>query len=169
MSVCCRMDSPLGELLLLACPAGLTHVLLPGDARMAAWACAPEGGLPALRSGRDWLVAYFAGKKAPLPPLAVEGSVFRRMVWQAVAGIPYGETRTYGQLAAGMAGGRVCPRAVGRALGANPLCLLIPCHRVVAASGLGGYVAGVACKQWLLRHEQGTLSASGKSALDEWG
>lgn len=75
------MDSPLGELL-LTCPAGLTHVLLPGDARMAAWACAPEGELPALSAGRDWLVAYFAGKKVPLPPMAVEGAVFRRMVWQ---------------------------------------------------------------------------------------
>jgi methylated-DNA-[protein]-cysteine S-methyltransferase len=89
-------------------------------------------------------------------PLAEAGSAFQRRVWQAMCRIPRGRTRTYGELARALDS---APRAVGQACGANPLPLVIPCHRVVAASGIGGFAhhAGgfhVDIKRWLLRHEE---------------
>lgn len=100
--------------------------------------------------------AYAADPASPFDlPLHVEGTAFRRRVWQAVAGIPPGDTRTYADLAA-LAGGTA--RAVGQACGDNPLPLLVPCHRVVAARGLGGFAhrsdaATTDVKRWLLAHE----------------
>ncbi len=89
-------------------------------------------------------------------PLAEAGSAFQRRVWQAMRRIPRGRTRTYGELAGALDS---APRAVGQACGANPFPLVIPCHRVVAASGIGGFAhhAGgfhVDIKRWLLRHEK---------------
>lgn len=89
-------------------------------------------------------------------PLADAGSPFQRRVWQAMCRIPRGRTRTYGDLASAL---HSAPRAVGQACGANPFPLVIPCHRVVAASGIGGFAhhAGgfhVEIKRWLLRHEK---------------
>ena len=82
------------------------------------------------------------------------GTAFQQRVWQAIAAIPVGETRTYSQLAAQIGSG---PRAVANACGANPLPIVIPCHRVVAKHGLGGFMQGqqngLLIKQWLLRHE----------------
>ena len=89
-------------------------------------------------------------------PLAEAGSAFQRRVWQAMCRIPRGRTRTYGALAKALGSG---PRAVGQACGANPFPLVVPCHRVVGASGIGGFAhhaAGfhVDIKRWLLRHEK---------------
>ncbi len=86
-------------------------------------------------------------------PLAPQGTAFQRRVWEALRRIPLGETRTYGDLARALDS---AARAVGRANGANPLPILIPCHRVVAAGGLGGYSApgGIETKSWLLAHER---------------
>ncbi len=89
-------------------------------------------------------------------PLAPAGSAFQRRVWQAMRRIPRGRTRTYGELARALAS---APRAVGQACGANPYPIVVPCHRVVAASGIGGFAhhAGgfhVDVKRWLLRHEK---------------
>jgi methylated-DNA-[protein]-cysteine S-methyltransferase len=89
-------------------------------------------------------------------PLAEAGSAFQRRVWQAMCRIPRGGTRTYGELASALAS---APRAVGQACGANPYPIVVPCHRVVAASGIGGFAhhaAGfhVDIKRWLLRHEK---------------
>lgn len=89
-------------------------------------------------------------------PLAPAGSAFQRRVWQAMCRIPRGRTRTYGELARAL---RSAPRAVGQACGANPYPIVVPCHRVVAASGIGGFAhhAGgfhVDIKRWLLRHEE---------------
>jgi methylated-DNA-[protein]-cysteine S-methyltransferase len=88
-------------------------------------------------------------------PLAPAGSTFQRRVWAGIAAIPRGTTRTYGQLAADI---RSAPRAVGQACGSNPYPLVVPCHRVVSASGLGGFAhhdAGflIGVKRWLLFHE----------------
>jgi methylated-DNA-[protein]-cysteine S-methyltransferase len=89
-------------------------------------------------------------------PLAPEGTPFRLRVWDALAGIPVGESRTYGELARRLA---TAPRAVGGACGANPIALVIPCHRVVASQGsLGGFMGVVeggpiVLKRWLLKHE----------------
>lgn len=93
-----------------------------------------------LRRARAQLEAYFDGELRAFDlPLLPAGSAYRQRVWQALREIPYGETRTYGEIAA-RAGGSA--RSVGQANGDNPIPILIPCHRVVAGSGLGGYSGG---------------------------
>jgi methylated-DNA-[protein]-cysteine S-methyltransferase len=108
-----------------------------------------------LLRGRDQLQAYFDGARTGFDlPLAPAGSAYRQRVWQALCDIPCGQTRSYAALAA-IAGGS--PRSVGGALGANPIPIIIPCHRVVGSLGLGGYSGGdgVETKRWLLALEQG--------------
>jgi len=87
-------------------------------------------------------------------PLTQQGTAFQQRVWQAIAAIPPGQVRTYGMLAREIGSG---PRAVANACGANKLPLLVPCHRVVAQHGLGGFMqgkhGGLLIKQWLLKHE----------------
>jgi methylated-DNA-[protein]-cysteine S-methyltransferase len=105
---------------------------------------------------RDALHAYFDG--VPLPtdlPLAPFGTLYQRKVWHALLTIPHGETRTYQQIAQ-LAGGSC--RSVGQANGRNPIPILIPCHRVVASTGLGGYSGGdgLQTKRQLLGLEQAT-------------
>jgi methylated-DNA-[protein]-cysteine S-methyltransferase len=105
---------------------------------------------PLLTRGRDQLQAYFDGALPNFDlPLALAGTPYRQRVWQALAAIPYGETRTYQQIAV-LAGGS--PRSVGGANGANPLPIIIPCHRVVATTGIGGYSGGegIPTKMFLL-------------------
>jgi methylated-DNA-[protein]-cysteine S-methyltransferase len=116
------------------------------------WSARPETGRsPLLGEAVRQLDAYFAGKLRQFDlPMHPEGTDFRRRLWRAMTDIPYGETRTYGDLAR-VAGGS--PRAVGGACGANPLPILIPCHRVLAAGGrFGGYsgAGGLATKRVLL-------------------
>lgn len=112
---------------------------------------------PLLRHAVSLLEAYFDGA---LPaagfrdlPLAPQGTSFQCRVWEELRHIPYGETRTYGDLARATAS---VARAVGQANGANPIPILIPCHRVVSAQGLGGYSApgGIETKSWLLTLER---------------
>jgi methylated-DNA-[protein]-cysteine S-methyltransferase len=106
-----------------------------------------------LRRAREQLHAYFDGELATFDvPLAPPGTAYQRRVWQALCTIPYGATRSYRDLAH-TAGGS--PRSVGQANASNPIPLIIPCHRVVATSHLGGYSGGdgLATKRWLLAHE----------------
>lgn len=107
-----------------------------------------------LRRGLDWLAGYFAGGSAPVPDdLPLDwGTGFQAGVRRAMAAIPLGQTRTYGEIARALGSPA---QAVGQACGANPLPILIPCHRVLGATGLGGFSAmgGVETKVWLLRHE----------------
>ena len=121
-----------------------------------------EADARALGAAMSWLDGYFAGE-APSPAtvrLAPEGTDFQRHVWEAMAAIPYGATRTYGHLAATLRGAGIpaSAQAVGGAVGRNPLLLIRPCHRVVAADGPGGYAAGAEAKAWLLAHEAATAS-----------
>lgn len=123
-----------------------------------------EADAHALGTAVAWLDGYFAGE-APSPanvPLAPEGTDFQRRVWEAMDAMPYGATRTYGHLAATLrdAGVPASAQAAGGAVGRNPLLLIRPCHRVVAASGPGGYVAGGDAKAWLLAHEAATTSSA---------
>jgi methylated-DNA-[protein]-cysteine S-methyltransferase len=95
--------------------------------------------------------------RVPDLPLAARGTAFQRRVWQAICAIPPGVTRTYGALAQNLAS---APRAVGQACGANPFPLLLPCHRVTAATGIGGFANAkdgwlIDAKRWLLAHEAG--------------
>ena len=110
---------------------------------------------PLLLRARSQLFAYFDGARREFDlPLAPAGSPFRARVWAALRTIPYGETRTYGDLAAALGS---AARAIGQANGANPIPILIPCHRVVAGNGLGGYSGGdgAATKRALLALEAG--------------
>ena len=159
------MDSPLGPLLLSGVrdgdgPAALATVTAPGQ--KGALAEPAEGWVRdpvALAAAVEQLTAYFAGERTAFDlPLAPAGTEFRQRIWAALDEIPYGATVTYGQLAlmAGVSPGAV--RAVGGAVGANPLLVVRPCHRVMGASGaLTGFAAGVERKRRLLDLEGGTL------------
>ena len=122
-----------------------------------------EADARALGAAMSWLDGYFAGED-PAPacvPLAPVGTDFQRLVWEAMDAIPYGATRTYGHLAATLrdAGVPASAQAIGGAVGRNPLLLIRPCHRVVAATGTGGYAAGGNAKAWLLAHEEAAASS----------
>lgn len=106
-------------------------------------------------SVREQLAAYFNGELRIFDvPLFAAGTAFQQRVWQALGDIPYGATESYGALA-GRLGKPLASRAVGMANGRNPIGIIVPCHRVLGASGaLTGYGGGITRKQWLLAHEQ---------------
>ncbi len=134
------MNTPIDPLCLRKTEAGLCS-LLPG-----------EGGESDPELERQ-LAQYFAGERRSFAlPLRPVGSAFQLAVWAAMCRIPYGRVVSYGQLAAALGRPRAC-RAVAQAVAHNPLLLLQPCHRVVAAEGLGGFRAGVEKKRLLLRME----------------
>lgn len=149
------LPSPLGDLLLVAECGALIGVWFVGQRHFAPGIPkdAPAGDTPTLAKARAWLNAYFAGERPTLPslPLAPRGSPFRQRVWRALLDIPYGETETYGALARRLG---TAPRAIGGAVGRNPISILIPCHRVVGAhANLTGYAGGLDRKTALLRLE----------------
>lgn len=116
--------------------------------------------LPLFLQTKEWLDRYFAGEKpvASDLPLAPEGSEFRKAVWRILCEIPYGELMTYGDIAKAIAlaqgKDKMSARAVGGAIGHNPISIIIPCHRVIGAkNNLTGYTGGLDKKIWLLTHE----------------
>jgi methylated-DNA-[protein]-cysteine S-methyltransferase len=114
---------------------------------------------------RDQLEAYFAGERSDFDlPLAPTGTPFQHTVWNALREIPFGETRSYRQVADQI--GHPAARAVGRANGRNPISIIVPCHRVIGADrSLTGYAGGVDRKRWLLDHEAGVLTlGTGRAA-----
>ncbi len=115
---------------------------------------------PLLLRARNQIQEYFDGERTSFDlPLAPYGTPYRQRVWAALQAIPYGKTRTYLEVAA-TAGG--VARSVGQANGENPLPILIPCHRVVATHGLGGYSGGdgIETKRFLLEHEARILASA---------
>ena len=145
--------------------AGSAFDLTSPDSREAVLAEAgwDEADARALGAAMSWLDGYFAGE-APSPAtvrLAPAGTDFQKRVWEAMDAIPYGATHTYGHLTATLrnAGVPASAQAIGGAVGRNPLLLIRPCHRVVAATGPGGYAAGAEAKAWLLAHEAATASS----------
>ncbi|QPM90161.1 methylated-DNA--[protein]-cysteine S-methyltransferase [Pseudooceanicola algae] len=140
-----RIESPLGPLFLTEEAGALTAL---------SWQARPcDGGSALLEDAGAQLAAYFAGARRDFHlPMRVEASDLVQAVCAEMRAIPFGETRTYGQIASAL--GRP-PQAIGQACGANPLPLLIPCHRVLGASGLGGFSGdgGVETKVQLLKHE----------------
>jgi methylated-DNA-[protein]-cysteine S-methyltransferase len=116
----------------------------------------PADGPPPLLEARRQLAEYFAGdRRAFTLPLAPRGTEFERLVWQALVAIPYGETRSYAEVAAAIGRPAAC-RAVGRANGSNPIAIVIPCHRVIGSDGsLTGFGGGLPLKRFLLDLESG--------------
>ncbi len=109
---------------------------------------------PVTRQVLEQLQEYMNGRRAMFSlPLRMEGTLFQRAVWDGLMKIPAGETRTYGELAA-MIGKPNAARAVGNALNKNPVCIVVPCHRVTSSTGLGGYAYGPAMKKKLLELER---------------
>ena len=150
-------ESPIGPLTLVAADGALIGVYME-SARHQLTAevtgpAAPQD--PALMAAADQLRGYFAGELTDFTlPLAPEGSPFQRTVWSALRDIPYGETISYGQLA-NRIGQPSAFRAVGLANGANPISIVVPCHRVIGANGsLTGYGGGLDRKRFLLSLEQ---------------
>lgn len=129
------------------------------EARLTRWLpghAIQDGANEVLERTAAWLDAYFAGDAADpsVLPLAMHGTDFERRVWAELLRIPVGETRSYGDIAAAL-GLRHGARAVGLANGANPLAIIVPCHRVIGSTGtLTGYGGGLDRKQWLLEHER---------------
>lgn len=156
-----RVATPLGPLTVVATDRALCALafgplrppLLAGLRARFPGAALRRRRDPGGHAGR--LRAYFAGDLRALDGIAVAagGTAFERLVWDAVRAIPPGATRTYGELAR-LIGRPRAVRAVGRANGRNPVCLVIPCHRVVGSDGrLRGYGGGLGRKRWLLAHE----------------
>jgi methylated-DNA-[protein]-cysteine S-methyltransferase len=143
--------SPLGDLLLVSDGEALMGLHMTGRA-------APEPGWlrddEPFREVRAQLTEYLAGERRTFDlPLRLLGTPFQRRVWDELRRIPFGETISYAELARRV-GQPGAARAVGSANGRNPIGLIIPCHRVIAADGgLGGYGGGLDRKRWLLRHE----------------
>lgn len=148
--------SPIGNLTLTC---NKTHLLAlhigDNSTSGAAKTLGREEDHPVFRQCAHWLNRYFSGEQ-PKPeelPLKPEGSPFQKQVWQFLLEIPWGETRTYGDLARNFPG-KMSAQAVGQAVGRNPVAIIIPCHRVLGAGGrLTGFSAGLEMKRWLLRHE----------------
>lgn len=150
------LASPIGPLLLAGDGIALGHVGFPaGKGRIA-----PRDGWrrddAAFVAARSQLAAYFAGERRDFDlELRPEGTAFQRSVWQALTAIPYGETTSYGAIAARI-GRPSASRAVGAANGANPIPIIVPCHRVIGSAGaLTGFGGGIDTKRWLLAHESG--------------
>lgn len=140
------METPLGRMAIEAEKNAITAVFYTDEAVMAS-----EDQL--LQEAQKQLQQYFAGMRKEFDlPLKPEGTPFQLAAWEALQKIPYGETRTYGQQAA-MMGKAAAARAVGGANHKNPIAIIIPCHRVVAADGMGGYAAGADKKQYLIALE----------------
>ena len=151
MTARARYRSPVGVLALEATDVGLVGVSF-GD-RGATRAGVSARARTHIEGAIEALDEYFAGRPPRIPQLDLHGTPFQLAVWGALGAIPWGEVRTYGEIAGllGRAGGA---RAVGGANHENPVAILVPCHRVVQASGrLGGYGAGLEVKRWLLAHE----------------
>ena len=147
----CYYDSPLGRLLLTEEGGFLTGLRMDG--------AAPKNALPVLSPvlarTEKWLNRYFCGENPTMDiPLSLAGTPFQRQVWSILLTIPYGQTRTYGEIAGLLGRETMSAQAIGGAVGKNPVSILVPCHRVVGAGGkLTGDAWGLDRKAWLLQHE----------------
>jgi len=153
-----HLDCPIGPLTLVADGGAITALLFDGHRHP--WPAERMGPLvaaddePVLALAARQLTEYFAGQRITFDlPLAPRGSAFQQRVWQLLRSIPYGQTRSYGELAVELGDIRLA-RAVGAANGRNPISIVVPCHRVIGANGkLVGFGGGIERKEFLLRIE----------------
>ncbi len=145
------VNSPIGPLQLIAENGALLEIRFPGQHVDAP---AGDGTDPALGAARSQLAEYFQGDRRSFQlPLAASGTVFQKQVWQALAEIPYGQLRSYRDIALSIGKERAV-RAVGAANGRNPLPIVVPCHRVIGSNGsLTGFAGGLEAKKTLLEIE----------------
>jgi len=157
------VDSPLGELTLVAEDSRLTGLYFPHHWYRPGPATFGERVQTGFGEAERQLAAYFAGDRQRFDlPIGLRGDEFQRRVWELIDAVPYGQTATYGELAAKLGNG-TSAKDVGAAVGRNPLCVIVPCHRVVGADGsLTGYAGGLARKRFLLRLEEPAGPDSGK-------
>jgi methylated-DNA-[protein]-cysteine S-methyltransferase len=161
-------SSPIGELLLTSDGEALTGLYMCQHRGRPA--SGPESGWrrddSALKAVREQLDAYFRGRLHDFElPLRMAGTPFQNLVWDGLRAIPYGETVSYAELAQRI-GRPGASRAVGSANGRNPISIVVPCHRVIAADGtLGGYGGGLDRKEWLLRHETAAFESATEGPL----
>jgi len=156
--------TPVGTLTLVASDRGLRAVVWLKSSRKGTGVNGrphrnPDH--PILKTTARQLDEYFSGERSTFDiPLDLEGTRFQVAAWRSLAQIPFGTTTTYGRQAAGL-GIPTAARAVGAANGANPVCIVLPCHRVIGSNGsLTGFGGGLPVKQWLLDHEARVLAAS---------
>jgi methylated-DNA-[protein]-cysteine S-methyltransferase len=157
------VDSPVGELTVVAEDGRLTGLYFPHHwyrPDPAAFGDRAEAGFEEVA---QQLADYFAGRRERFDlPVNARGDEFQCRVWELIDRIPYGQTRTYGDLAREL-GDRTLAKDVGAAVGRNPLCVIVPCHRVVGKDGkLTGYAGGLARKRFLLQLEEPAGRDSGK-------
>ena len=150
------VDSPIGPLTLMARDGHLTHLVMEDQAHAVAPPPGSQRDDDVFAEVATQLDEYFAGERTTFDvPMTLEGTDFQRRVWAQLCSIPYGETISYGELARRV-GNPKASRAVGLANGRNPVAVIVPCHRVIAADGsLGGYGGGLDRKVHLLGLEQG--------------
>ncbi|WP_446744137.1 methylated-DNA--[protein]-cysteine S-methyltransferase [Silvibacterium acidisoli] len=150
------VDSPVGKLRLVASDKGLVAVLWENDSpkRVRLEDSQEDPGHRILAKAEKQLQEYFAGTREEFSiPLDMRGTAFQKNVWEALLGIPFGETRSYGQLASQL-GSPTASRAVGAANGRNPVSIIVPCHRVIGSTGkLTGFAGGLDTKETLLTLE----------------
>jgi methylated-DNA-[protein]-cysteine S-methyltransferase len=150
-----RHDSPVGELMLVASAAGLTAILWPNDnPRRVPLPPLTTGASTVLDQTARQLDEWFAARRTTFDlPLDLHGTPFQLNAWRALAEIPFGSTRSYGEQAAAV-GRPTAARAIGAANGRNPLSIVLPCHRVIGSNGaLTGFAGGIETKRWLLDFE----------------
>jgi O-6-methylguanine DNA methyltransferase len=161
------LPTPVGPMVALASDDALCALEFGSDSRLSrlearlmrffSASSVEDGSNNVIRRTREWLDAYFAGTAADGSALTLGalGTRFELKVWRALRKIPPGETRSYGQVAAQVSATVNASRAVGLANGANPIAIVVPCHRVIGADGtLTGYGGGLDRKLWLLQHEE---------------
>jgi methylated-DNA-[protein]-cysteine S-methyltransferase len=146
------LDTPVGRLFLESDGDVLIAIRLPSPANVARDAGGHDAP-PVLKDTATQLEEYFAGDRTEFDlPMELDGTEFQREVWRELTRIPYGETISYGELARRVGRPRG-PRAVGQANGRNPIPIIVPCHRVLASNGVGGYGGGLPMKRALLAVE----------------
>ena len=158
-----EFESPIGSMLVATTERGLAFLRLPraGGRGFAAWlrGHAPgaevKTGFAPNKAAVQQILDYLAGKRRDFElPLDLRGTAFQRKVWDALLAIPYGETKSYGDIARSLGFPLRAARAVGTANGSNPVAIVVPCHRVIASGGkLGGYGGGLPLKRRLLALE----------------
>ena len=160
-----KYESPLGKITIASDGEGIIGLWLDGQKYFASTLgddFSKDKGLEVFNKAHEWLDSYFAGENPKITlPLMLKGSEFREKIWGILLDIPYGKLTTYSEVTKTyeeLTGKKTSPRAVGGAVGHNPVSIIVPCHRVVGAKGsLTGYAGGIDKKTWLLEHEKAPM------------